>query len=108
IAGEVQRPQRTYPLAMLGAVSLVVLTYVVPVAAVARTGIDSESWATGGWVDVARTVGGGLLATLVMLGGVIGAIGSFSALMMSFSRVPVVMTEDGYLPKVFARRHHKT
>ncbi len=30
-AGEVERPQRVYPLAMAGAVSLVTLTYLLPV-----------------------------------------------------------------------------
>jgi len=108
IAGEVERPQRTYPLVMLGAVSLVVVSYILPLGAVARTGIDPNSWATGGWVDIARTVGGGALAMGVTLGGVIGAVGSFNALMVSLSRLPLVMTEDGYLPKVFARRHPKT
>ncbi|MBI3668993.1 MAG: APC family permease [Acidobacteria bacterium] len=108
IAGEVDRPQRTYPLAMLGAVALVVLSYILPIAAVARTGIDPNSWSTGGWVDVARIVSGEGLAIAVTLGGVIGAIGSFNALMLSLSRLPLVMTEDGFLPKIFARRHPKT
>ncbi len=108
IAGEVDRPQRTYPRAMLGAVLLVVLSYILPILAVARTGIDPNSWSTGGWVDVARTVSGEGLAIAVTLGGVIGAIGSFNALMLSLSRLPLVMTEDGFLPKVFARRHPKT
>jgi len=67
IAGEVDRPQRTYPLAMGGAVALVAVTYVVPIAAVAMTGLDANRWSTGGWADVARTVvgggaGGGVLA----------------------------------------------
>jgi len=38
----------------------------------------------------------------------IGAVGSFTALMMSLSRVPVAMAEDGYLPKVFAKRDART
>src|SRR5579862_2478006 len=39
IAGEVEAPQRTYSRAMFGALALVVITYIFPVAAVARTGI---------------------------------------------------------------------
>ena len=76
----------------------------MPVAAVAHTGIDPNSWTTGGWVDVGRIVGGETLAIAIALAGVIGAIGSFGALMLSFTRLPLVMAEDGYLPKVFARR----
>jgi amino acid transporter len=108
IAGEVEAPQRTYTRAMFGAVILVVAGYLLPVAAVAQIGLDPNSWTTGGWVDVGRIVGGQALALAIAMAGVLGAIGSFGALMMSFTRLPVVMAEDGYLPKVFARRHRRT
>jgi amino acid transporter len=49
-------------------------------------------------------VGGEALGLTIALAGVIGAIGSFGALMMSFTRLPLVMAEEGYLPKVFMRR----
>lgn len=108
IAGEVEAPQRTYSRAMFGAVLLVVVSYVLPVAAVARTGIDPNSWTTGGWVDVAKLIGGETLAIAIALAGVIGAIGSFSALMLSFTRLPLVMAEDGYLPRGVTRLHPRT
>jgi len=108
IAGEVEAPQRTYSRAMFGAVVLVVVSYVLPVAAVARTGIDPNGWTAGGWADVARLIGGETLAVAIALAGVIGAIGSFSALMLSFTRLPLVMAEDGYLPRVVTRRHSRT
>src|SRR5208282_2983167 len=87
IAGEVEAPQRAYKRAMFGAVALVVGSYLVPVAAVARTGIDPNSWTTGGWVDVGRIVGGEGLAIAIAIAGVLGAVGSFGALMMSFTRL---------------------
>jgi len=71
IAGEVEAPQRTYSRAMFGAVVLVVVSYVLPVAAVARTGIDPNSWTAGGWADVARLIGGETLAIAIALAGVI-------------------------------------
>jgi amino acid transporter len=108
IAGEVQNPQRTYTRAMLGAVVLVVAGYLIPVWAVARIGLDPNSWTTGGWVDVGRIVGGQGLALAIAMAGILGAVGSFGALMMSFTRLPVVMAEDGYLPKIFARRHARS
>jgi amino acid transporter len=108
IAGEVDAPQRTYSRAMLGAVLLVVVSYLIPVGAIARTGIDPNRWTTGGWVDIGQIVGGETLAIAIALAGVIGAIGSFGALMLSFTRLPLVMAEDGYLPRVFARRDART
>jgi len=108
IAGEVESPQRTYTRAMTGAVILVVLSYLLPVAAVARTGLDPNAWTDGGWVDIGRAIGGEALAIAIALAGVLGAVGSFGALMMSFTRLPSVMAEDGYLPKVFSRMSRRT
>ena len=108
IAGEVETPQRAYSRAMFGAVLLVVVSYLVPVGAVARTGIDPNRWTTGGWVDIGRIVGGETLAIAIAVAGVIGAIGSFGALMLSFTRLPQVMAEDGYLPRIFERRSART
>ena len=108
IAGEVEAPQRTYSRAMFGSVLLVVFSYVLPVVAVARTGIDPNLWTAGGWADVAGMIGGETLAVAIALAGIIGAIGSFSALMLSFTRLPLVMAEDGYLPRVVSRQNSRT
>ncbi|HEV3218668.1 MAG TPA: APC family permease [Candidatus Acidoferrales bacterium] len=104
IAGEVDRPQRTYPRAMWISVTLIAAGYLIPVAAIARSHMDLASWSTGGWVDAGRLVGGPLLAAAITIAGIIGAIGCFNALMLSFTRLPMVMAEDGYLPKILARR----
>ena len=118
IAGDVDRPQRTYLRAMIGTLILVTLTYVLPIAAVALTGLDPNRWSTGGWAEVARAVfgNGGAIRELagrsvvlgITVGGMVGAAGTLNALTMSFSRLPAVMAEDGFLPKVFARRHPGT
>ena len=108
VAGEVENPQRTYSRTMLGALILVIATYLAPVAAVARTGLDPNAWVTGGWVDVGRFFGGEALAVAITAAGVIGAIGTFGGLMMSFTRLPSVMAADGFLPKVFTRESPRT
>jgi len=108
IAEEVVRPQRTFPLAMLFSVLLVVVSYILPIGAVARSGISATGWSTGGWVDIGRTLGGEWLSIAIAIGGAIGAIGTFNALMLSFSRLPLVMAQDGYLPRIFARTSSKT
>jgi amino acid transporter len=103
-AGEVDRPQRTYPLAMCGAVMLVTFTYVLPVLAVSRVGLAADDWKTGAWVTVAQHIGSRALAIAIALGGMISAFGMFNALVLSYSRLPVVLAEDGYLPAAFTRR----
>jgi amino acid transporter len=108
IATEVERPQRTYPRAMLVAVAIVAASYVVPVAAVWMTGLQAGAWETGSWADIAGMLGGPLLRAGLVAGGMISAFGMFNALVMSYSRLPLAMAQDGMLPKVFAKLHRKT
>jgi amino acid transporter len=108
IAGEVERPQRTYPKAMLGAVALVTISYLIPVAAVKHTGLDPSTWSTGAWVDAGRAIGGNALAAAIVAGGMICGVGMFNALVLSYSRVPLAMARDGYLPRIFARTTART
>jgi amino acid transporter len=108
IAGEVDRPERTYPRAMFAAVALVAFTYVVPVAATARAGVAAQDWSTGAWVDVAGALGGPALAVAVAAGGMICGLGLFNANLLSYSRLPVALAEDGYLPRALARRDPRT
>jgi amino acid transporter len=108
IAGEVEKPQRTYSRAILASVVLVTVSYLVPIAAVAHAGIDPNRWMTGGWVDIAEQIGGTTLAFAIALAGIVGAIGTFNALMLSFTRLPMVMAEDGFLPRIFIRKHPRT
>jgi len=108
IAQEVERPQRTYPKAMIAAVVLVSLTYILPVLAMYITGVPASSFETGSWGDLAGLMGGNLLRVALVLGGMMSGFGMFNALVMSYSRLPLAMAQDGMLPKVFAKTHPKT
>jgi len=114
IAQEVERPQRTYPRAMIGAVILVGLTYVLPFAAVYLTGTPASSFAEdGSWATVAGALGGKLfglewLRFLIIVGGMMSAFGMFNALVMSYSRLPLAMSWDGMLPKMFGKISKRT
>ena len=108
IATEVEKPQRTYPRAMLAAVALVTLTYVIPVAAVWMTKLSPTAWETGSWADIAALLGGPGLRAALVLGGMMSAFGMFNALVMSYSRLPLAMAQDGMLPRVFGKLHRKS
>jgi len=108
IADEVKQPQTTYPLAMFGSVTLVIASYLFPVMAVAAARLDPGTWTTGSWVDAGQALGGSILALAVATAGMIGALGTFGSLMLSFTRLPAVMAADGFLPRAFARHHRKT
>jgi amino acid transporter len=108
IATEVEKPQRTYPRAMLVAVCIVALSYVLPFAALWMTGLTPTAWETGSWSDIAGLLGGPLLRIGVVLGGVISAFGMFNALVMSYSRLPLAMAQDGMLPGIFGKLQKKS
>jgi len=108
IATEVERPQRTYPRAMLVAVCIVAVSYIVPFAAMWMTGLTSTAWETGSWADIAGLLGGPLLRLGVVLGGMISAFGMFNCLVMSYSRLPLAMAQDGMLPSVFGKLQKKS
>jgi amino acid transporter len=109
IAQEVERPQRTYPKAMIAAVILVSLTYVLPFVAVYFTGIPASAFEQdGSWASVAGQLGGTIMGVqwlrfFVTVGGMMSAFGMFNALVMSYSRLPLAMGRDGMLPKLFSK-----
>jgi len=103
IAAEVRQPQRTYPRAMIAAVILVAISYVLPVGAMSLTHLSPSAWETGSWADIAGLLGGPLLRVALVVGGMMSAFGMFNALVMSYSRLPYAMAQDGMLPSVFAR-----
>jgi len=114
IAQEVERPQRTYPRAIIAAVILVALSYVLPFSAVYLTGAPSSLFSEdGSWATVAGALGGNIggfewLRFLIVLGGMMCAFGMFNALVMSYSRVPLAMARDGMLPKVLGKTRRRS
>jgi amino acid transporter len=107
IATEVERPQRTYPRAMLAAVTIVALSYIIPVAAVWMTKLPAGAWETGSWADIAGLFGGPVLRIALVIGGMFSAFGMFNALVMSYSRLPLAMAQDGMLPSFFGKLNRR-
>jgi len=112
VAQEVEDPQRNYPRAMIVAAFLTAVTYILPLAAMALAGLSASSFSTGDWAEAARTLGGpGVfgkgLGIAVIAGGCLMGIGMFNALVMSYTRLPMAMAEDGMLPRVLGRRNRR-
>ena len=103
IGGEVKEAQRNYPRAMVITAVLDIITYVVPIAAMWYAHIPATAWETGAWPDLARTVGGSALAVGIVAGGMIMGGGMFNSLTMSYTRLPFVLAEDGFLPGLFTK-----
>ena len=107
VAQEVENPQRTYPRAMSASTVIVAVSYILPLLAMALAGLSVESFSTGDWIGAAKTLGGPLLGLAVAAGGMISGFGMFNALVMSYTRLPMAMADEGMLPRALARRNRR-
>jgi amino acid transporter len=107
VAQEVEDPQRNYPRAMIAAITLGAAAYVLPLLAMAMAGLPSAGFTTGDWASAAGAVGGPLLGLAVVAGGCITGVGMFNALMMSYTRLPMAMAQDGMMPRALARTNSR-
>lgn len=104
VAEEVEDPQRTYPRVMMIALAAIVISYIIPVAVVWNTGLSFTAWSTGSFSSIGSLVAGPWLGLAVVVGAMISIFGILNSLTMSYSRLPLAMAEDGYLPQVFTRK----
>jgi len=101
VGGEIADPGATYPRALARALPLVTVAYlaaVVPALAVT----DWHVWSDGAWPAIAAAVSGPWLAAWIAGAGMVSAFALFSALLLSYSRVPLVLARDGFLPRWLA------
>lgn len=100
---EIEQPRRAYPRALAIALPLVVFAYLLPVIAGLGATRDLAGWSDGSFPDIAALVGGDWLGVWLAAGGALSAVGLFGALLLSNSRLPFVLAEDGSLPPLFRR-----
>ncbi len=105
IAEEVENPQRTYPRALAWVVPLSIATYFIPTfCALAALG-NWEQWKTGYFSDAAKLIGGPSLGFAMTIAAAITNIALFNSTVLTTTRMPFAMAEDGYLPKSLTRKH---
>jgi amino acid transporter len=102
ISGEIDQAGATYPRALARTLPFVTVVYLVgiipPLALTQWT-----AWQDGAWPDIARSVVGPWLATWMALAGMVSAFALFNALLLAYSRIPLVLAQDGLLPRWLAR-----
>jgi amino acid transporter len=104
VANEVENPQRNYPRVMMLALAAIVVSYVVPVAAVWRMHVPLDAWSNGGWASIAGTIALPQLGMVLVVTAMMAEFSSFNSLVMSYCHLPVAMANDGHLPRMFARK----
>lgn len=94
---EVENPARNFPLGLAVVIPLTIVTYVGTLSAgVAALG-NWQEWQTGYLVTAARLVGGAGLGTAMFAAAAIANFILLESTVLSVTRVPLTMAEDGYL-----------
>jgi len=103
-AGEVDQPQRNYPRALALALLVMILCYLLPVIAGVTVTTEAAIWSSDtGWPVIAQLIGGHWLGSLIAVAGLVSMWGLFNAQLLYLSRLPYVLSCDGWLPKILAR-----
>jgi amino acid transporter len=106
-AGEVDKPVKSYFRATITAAIIIFVVYVLTVLTAQSSGIQYDVLNEEGFPTVGSIIGGNWLGSLIAIGGLASTLGLFSAVLLSVSRVPKVMSEDKLLPKKLNAEHPK-
>jgi amino acid transporter len=107
VAEEVEDPQRSYPLALAIVIPLSIATYFLPaLLGLAALG-NWQQWNTAYLSTASELIGGKWLGFLMTVAAMLCNISLLNATMLTSTRMPSSMSEDGYLPPVFAAKHPK-
>jgi amino acid transporter len=105
VAEEVENPRRNYPLALAVVVPLSIATYFLPTfASLAALG-NWQEWRTGYFPTAAALIGGAWLGSWMTLAAMVCDLALLNSTVLTSTRMPFAMAEDGYLPPFFARKH---
>lgn len=105
LAGEIQDPSQTFPKALLGAVVLVVSSYLIPLlAGTGALNTNPSEWSDGYFAEVGMLIGGSWLKWWIQAAAAMSNLGLFEAEMSSDAFQLLGMSEMGMLPSIFASR----
>ena len=102
---EVSQPVRSYLIAIVVAFVLILAVYALSIVAGMSSGMNSETLSSEGFPSLGLYVGGWWLGALLSVGGMASALGLFLAILLSISRVPKAMADDGILSPTLSKLH---
>jgi amino acid transporter len=110
VAEEVENPQRAYPRALAVVVPLSIAAYFLPTLAGLASAGEWPNWHTGYFSDAARIIGGTFLGrpwlgTWMTLAAMVANVALLNSTVLTTTRMPFAMAEDGYLPAALTRKH---
>jgi amino acid transporter len=107
VAEEVENPQRAYPRALGLVVPLSIAAYFLPTLAGLASAGEWQNWHTGYFSDAAKIIGGAWLGMGMTLAAMICNVALLNSTVLTATRMPFAMAEDGYLPAALTRKHSR-
>jgi len=105
VAEEVENPQRNYPITLALVIPLSMATYFLPTLfSLAALG-NWQQWHTRYFSDAAELIGGRWLGFSMTLAAMFTNVTVLNATVLTSTRMPFVMAEDGYLPPLLTAKH---
>ncbi len=106
VAGDIDNPRVNYPKALAISIPMITLIYLIPtLISLSVVGTEDVEWTAGAFTVVAEGVGGRWLGLFLSFAAIVSAIGLFSAWLLSYSRIPFALANDGYLPPALVKLH---
>jgi len=107
VAEEVENPQRAYPRALAMVVPLSIAAYFLPTLAGLASAGNWQQWHTGYFSEAAKIIGGPWLGTWMTLAAMVGNVALLNSTVLTTTRMPFSMAEDGYLSTALTRKHSR-
>ena len=105
VAEEIENPQRSYPRALAIVLPLSITTYFLPMLfSLAALG-NWQEWQTAYLSVAARLIGSNWLGFLMTIAAMLCNMSLLNATVLTSTRMPSSMSEDGYLSPLFAAKH---
>jgi amino acid transporter len=112
VAEEVENPQRAYPRALALVVPLSIAAYFLPTLAGLASAGNWQNWHTGYFTEAAKQIGelslgSPRLGIGMTLAAIVANVALLNSTVLTTTRMPFAMAEDGYLPAVLTRKHSR-
>jgi len=106
-AEEVDKPVRSYLISVFTAFILVLVVYFFAILVAQQSHMDPTTLTDKGFPQLGVLIGGRWLGIMLAAGGMASTLGIYAAVLLSVSRVPKVMADDGLLPQWLNKQHSK-
>ena len=106
-AEEVEKPVRSYLISVFTAFILVLVVYFFAILVAQQSHMDPITLTDKGFPQLGVLIGGRWLGIMLAAGGMASTLGIYAAVLLSVSRVPKVMADDGLLPQWLNKQHSK-